>query len=555
MSLPYSYTDFFSPERSVSPEPFDIDAFLSIDCSDLSVEIQAPVHDGIPTLHTDLDLPTLSLPQVRSERNERLPRRIQPTREVDQHRVASSPVQRLPQDVLSEIFLECVPRRDPGNFLTVFEKAVDTFDMSLGPWVLAQVSHRWRAAALNFPKLWSFINVTSDIKERDVTKFDRSLNTLLLRSAHYPLSIYIDSSIEELWDSLLSRLLPHSPRWRDIEIIAKPTFFNLLAVVQGRLPLLRSAKLNVTFHGREVNFFPIILDVFESCPRLRDVKVIDSSSPIRLLPGLPWSQLTRFSGTYFAFQHLLYLRCASCLVECSLSIDSAPNELRVSHDDPTVRLPKLAVLILDGDISFLDRLFLPVLNSLTLNCSLKSMDPVLGLIRRSPCELTYLRLDSTDYRDRDLAAILQTTPRLKSLSLEYEGNTPSGASLFTWLAAGPNQQPLLLPYLSTFAISLTRDARDRDGLEDDLLNMIEARRRIDHETGGTPLRRLETVDFGYMPRRGEARRRLHALNDDGLEVLWDGFTEAELKHSHARWQWLESATSRRGDLGIQGLDP
>jgi hypothetical protein len=545
MSLPYSLADFFSPERSISPEPSDFDAFLQMSNSDPLFGIQPAIQEGLPTLQLEGRIITPGIS----------PRRIQPTTEVDGARVASSPVRRLPQDVLSEIFLECVPKRDPGDFFTVFEKAVETFDVSKSPWVLAQVSQRWREVALNFPILWSFIHVTSDIKERDVAKFSRSLNTLLLRSANYPLSIYIDSSIEELWDTVLGGLLPHSLRWRDIEIIAQPTFFNRLAIVKGRLPLLRSAKLNVTFHGREVDFFPIILYAFDSCPRLRDVKVIDSSSPFRLVPDMPWSQLTRFSGTYSAFQHLVYLQRASNLVECCLSIDSAPRELGVSLGALIVRLPHLAVLILDGDITFLNHLSLPELSSLTLNCSLKKMNSVLRLIRRSSCELTHLCLTSIDFRDHDLAAVLQMTPRLKSLALEYEGNTPSGATLFTWLAAGPSQQPLLLPYLSTFTISLTRDARDRSGLEDGLMKMIEARRRIDQESGGSRLRRLKTVDFGYMPCSDEARSRLRALMDDGLEVLWDGCTEAELRHSRARWQWLESAPSRRGDLGIQGLEP
>ena len=272
----------------------------------------------------------------------------------------------------------------------LYEKAEETFDRSKSPWVLVQVSHRWREVALAFPKLWSFIHVTSNIKERDVARFSRSLNTLL-RSASYPLSIYIDSSVEELWDSMFYSLLPHSCRWRDIEITAQPAFFSRLAVVKGCFPLLRSAKLNVISPGHHLDFFPIIIDTFDSCPMLRDAKVIDSSSPFRLVPHLPWSQLTRFSGMYAAFQHLSYLQHASNLVECYLSIDSLREPI-VSLDDSIVLLPHLTVLIINGDISFLNHLCLPELKSLTLNCSLKSMKSVLALIRRSSCELTHFTL-------------------------------------------------------------------------------------------------------------------------------------------------------------------
>ena len=87
------------------------------------------------------------------------------------------------------------------------------------------------------------------------------------------------------------------------------------------------------------------------------------------------------------------------------------------------------------------------------------------------------------------------------------------------------------------------------------MKMIEARRRFDKETNGTPLRRLKTVDFGFMSRKDEVLTRLHKLMDDGFKVLWGGCTEAELRHSRTRWQWLESALSRKGDLSVHCIDP
>ena len=214
----------------------------------------------------------------------------------------------------------------------LYEKAEQTFDRSRSPWVLTQVSCHWREVTLTFPKLWSFIHITSNIKERDVTRFSCPLNTLLLRSASYPLSIYIDSSVKELWDSMFYSLLTHSCWWRDIKITTQPTFFNQLAVVKGCSPLLWSAKLNIISPGHHLDFFPIIINTFKSCPMLHNVKVIDSSSPFCLIPHLPWSQLTWFSRMYAAFQHLSYLQHASNLIECYLSIDF-PREPIVSLDD------------------------------------------------------------------------------------------------------------------------------------------------------------------------------------------------------------------------------
>ena len=46
MSFLYSSTDF-SAERSISPEPFDLDTFLQMSGSDMSFEIQAAFQEAV----------------------------------------------------------------------------------------------------------------------------------------------------------------------------------------------------------------------------------------------------------------------------------------------------------------------------------------------------------------------------------------------------------------------------------------------------------------------------------------------------------------------------
>ncbi|KAG2738844.1 hypothetical protein P692DRAFT_20757495, partial [Suillus brevipes Sb2] len=55
----------------------------------------------------------------------------------------SSPVHRLPTEILSEIFLLCFPQDQPG----------------LAPLLLSTVCRRWREVAVGFPKLWCMLQL------------------------------------------------------------------------------------------------------------------------------------------------------------------------------------------------------------------------------------------------------------------------------------------------------------------------------------------------------------------------------------------------------------
>ncbi|KAF8211014.1 hypothetical protein K438DRAFT_1569429, partial [Mycena galopus ATCC 62051] len=63
-----------------------------------------------------------------------------------------SPLRRMPPEVLGEIFMWTLP--SIGDAL-----GMGKFDMTRSPWLLTQISSRWRAVALSTPSLWSRIAV------------------------------------------------------------------------------------------------------------------------------------------------------------------------------------------------------------------------------------------------------------------------------------------------------------------------------------------------------------------------------------------------------------
>ncbi|THU96893.1 hypothetical protein K435DRAFT_663697, partial [Dendrothele bispora CBS 962.96] len=62
---------------------------------------------------------------------------------VDTHRASLAPARTVPDDVLSEIFMHCLP-----------ETYNATRSLSEAPLLLGQVCRRWREVSLSTPRLW-----------------------------------------------------------------------------------------------------------------------------------------------------------------------------------------------------------------------------------------------------------------------------------------------------------------------------------------------------------------------------------------------------------------
>ncbi|KAF8351023.1 hypothetical protein F5887DRAFT_851114, partial [Amanita rubescens] len=63
------------------------------------------------------------------------------------------PINRLPQDVLAEIFVQCLPKIEPWSSI----KGLSTKDVA--PLLLCRICSSWRKLVLSVPRLWQRLSI------------------------------------------------------------------------------------------------------------------------------------------------------------------------------------------------------------------------------------------------------------------------------------------------------------------------------------------------------------------------------------------------------------
>ncbi|KAJ6515111.1 hypothetical protein C8R47DRAFT_503756 [Mycena vitilis] len=142
-----------------------------------------------------------------------------------------------PAEILGEVFLACIPL--PGNR----DKLPVYF-----PWTVGHVCHHWRASALAFPKLWSFLEMeqTQENQEPDDAQLTLDfMETYLDRSGTHPLTFHLTYTYETLhYQPFLECLGEHTARWQNVSL-QSPNLYCLEYLAQGEpseYPLLRSLE-------------------------------------------------------------------------------------------------------------------------------------------------------------------------------------------------------------------------------------------------------------------------------------------------------------------------
>lgn len=118
----------------------------------------------------------------------------------------SSPVNKVPVEVLAVIFSHLIDYETPQSFLP------DTTELNPAIQTVSRVCTKWREAALGFPGLWSIISHS-----------EGPLPLLAIqRSCDAPLRVYVNEaqySIDRAWDAQPPTPLPSSPSIRLLDVI------------------------------------------------------------------------------------------------------------------------------------------------------------------------------------------------------------------------------------------------------------------------------------------------------------------------------------------------
>ncbi|KAJ7618104.1 hypothetical protein DFH06DRAFT_1144938 [Mycena polygramma] len=341
------------------------------------------------------------------------------------HEALVSPARRMPQDVVQEVFLACLP--------TQRNSVMSTKD---APLLLARICSAWRTLALSTPALWASLHIPLEYVF-DFIGPQRPLQWLE-RSGRCPLSLTIVGARGiEHWEkfeteeveSMVEVLSGCADRWRSIELCFETTEgISRLADVYP--PSLMTAKIYGA--GPDIRDLKLL-----TTPNLREVVLRIGRDFDDLIPLLPlhWSNLT----------HLLF-HSMGCYDDQGLS----PNVvLEVLH-----RCPR--IVSFESDINNRSQRDFPDFHSPIL---LPAIREFILLHRSSP-----LVTKSVTYFLRNLAM-----PELRRLVLPYTMDQQFPAPFLGHLATRS-------PFIEDLSVNLSGLAQD--SLVENLVKLSSLKRLV-----------------------------------------------------------------------------
>ncbi|KAJ6584003.1 hypothetical protein DFH09DRAFT_1144012 [Mycena vulgaris] len=300
--------------------------------------------DELARLDTQIDEAQAFLHQLRVKRQSL-------KAEIDAHTALTLLVRRLPEDILQEIFLSCLPSN--GNAVANAPEA---------PLLLGFICRHWRSVALSIPRLWSAFTLWT---HKDAVGL---IENWLSRAGICPLTISLGPddrrSRVDLYPGI-EHLIDASGRIHRLEIsgAAAPRFLPLLQLAAENFPVLASLTIHTSVDLAGVNIL--------QAPGLRHVSL---STPHPLTLPLLWEQLTELAlhsddfddGVDLDGALEVLFRCTN-LVQCYLEIER-PRRITAKR---ILALPSLQHLTLifhraADPLEFVECLSFPNLRHLTI---------------------------------------------------------------------------------------------------------------------------------------------------------------------------------------------
>ncbi|KAJ3973359.1 hypothetical protein EV361DRAFT_68251 [Lentinula raphanica] len=469
--------------------------------------------------------------------------RIRATASQFQELLTPIPINRLPTEILVEIFL--ILRDTSKEYTTTITQGV---------WPLTHVSHKWRNITVSLPKLWSHISIGGI--EKPAKDQLQLLKTALARSGSHPLHLeaslpcYIStgsnfdswplgsraSNSIPLWptesqlsEAMIRVVVQHSDRWATANIHVM--FADCLRPIHRRLSLLEKLIFWGDTYGSPA--------LFSVAPKLRDVEFLSAdSSTFRL----PWKQLVRFHDS-----------------QCDLDVDPLPRYLQILRKYPQLEdfgddydgkhepVPHQSVThhklraFLCSDPRLIRCLTLPSLQNLHLRAqSIFSRSPELvlaarELLNRSRCtsSLRILHL-KTVVLDRNVFDLLESTNGLAELNFYFRkwktSNDAFMKRLINRMSACRKSKKVdkqvLLPRLESFTINIEKTFHydistcNIQCIDEKYVDMVEGR----WNSPGNGISQLRVVKFeSYIPTTLSALtnrciQRMKEMRDEGLTM-------------------------------------
>ncbi|KAJ7592815.1 hypothetical protein C8J56DRAFT_1161846 [Mycena floridula] len=376
------------------------------------------------------------------------------------YKAVLAPIRLLPEDMLREIFINCLPSNKPA--------AIAITD---APLLLGRICRSWRDLALSTSELWASIHVqfSHQLDPLRARRLCDEAHVWIARSGTCPLTIAVTCRKEDpAANNFLDSLTKLSKRWRSIDIEA-PTdwMLSLISLSKSDVPRLERVRHFAT--GVPMESQSESLGILEG-ERLRDVSLQNSGlrNSLSATSKINFGQLTRLelnAGSELTSRDAadILKRCPN-LVACRLSIAS-PHSTDVAWRFDPLTLLHLTSFTIDLALIFpsetypVDVGFQAFFSSLELP-RLTSFCPSMGsyiswitLARASPIENLTLSLSDLDHQS--VLEYLRTSTSLKRLRFNTwpfinPDNTP-GTEMDLFMAID-NASDVICPFLEVLEL-------------------------------------------------------------------------------------------------------
>ncbi|KAJ7055795.1 hypothetical protein C8F01DRAFT_1318544 [Mycena amicta] len=344
--------------------------------------------------------------------------------EVAAHEALISPMRRMPNDILQEIFVACLPEdRNPA------------MSASEAPVLLGRICGAWRDLVLATPRLWAKIHIVEPcptagfdgdafvgVVKAKVEQRLQALQSWLARSGDCPLSISFAGNPRRGTNPVfIQTLVTFVRRWRDIHFSLVPNqtvLEDLQELAPFELTNLRRLGFESTI-GYPSQAIDWDLALF-SAP-LSSLSLWNWVTRIDVLP-LQWDKLTELeigNSVHGAVsQHSILEILAKChnLQTCHLLLK---RQLEFTRDSsqPLIQCAALDSLKLFGPTAFLACLSCPVLRRLKLRSDSMSVDPQPITHLLTSTHLHHIAID-IDFQPEYLLQVISALPHSTLLHLE-----------------------------------------------------------------------------------------------------------------------------------------
>ncbi|KAJ7757709.1 hypothetical protein DFH07DRAFT_919534 [Mycena maculata] len=345
------------------------------------------------------------------------------------HRRVVTPLRTFPNEILSEIFVQCA-ERDPSC----------KWDPRTNPeWILVQVCRRWRTVALSTPRIWGRIFISDEISKRWLESrriSEASVKTILSRqlerSGEVPLAINFSVHVLDLPDAvaqnILDALFLAAYRWQDVNlcVTAYHRFF------QPHTPTTSFPQLRTLFLNHEYQPTASMSNSNDPCQFFKSVPCLKelgfrghshSHAPwvLTRIHAFPLSQIKKLilkTHFYQMSDALNILRSALNVVELSLEEWYKRKEDTVIQYTPVILQSLRTLSFKEADTSVLSHIVVPALRELAIDGYSPLADQTVFLTRAGS-SLTHLTLQHTNSSESEtLLYVLTLTPHIVHLALD-----------------------------------------------------------------------------------------------------------------------------------------